>query len=52
VSDGALFLTLLTVFGGLGFILGRRFWVLLVFVSAVVFWWIWYATTQKGPETT
>jgi hypothetical protein len=50
VSGAAIFVTALFVLGGLGFVLGRRVWIVLVFAAPIVFWWIWAAANQGGPD--
>jgi hypothetical protein len=50
MSDGAIVLTLLAVFGGLGFLFGRHVLVVLVFLSPIVIFWIWFQANHKGPD--
>ena len=48
MRDWAIFITVLLIFGGLGFAFARRFLILPVFVSPIVFWWIWGDLNNRG----
>jgi hypothetical protein len=50
MSDGAIVLTLLAVFGGLGFVFGRHVLVVLVFLSPIVIFSIWFKANHRGPD--